>query len=297
MNTAIIAIYNQDPNKYGRLRVYSIDFRKIILDKTTDDLLDVILDSQTNYITLVVLFKEKISVYNSANDATMIETFSRKTEITSYKNYAYLFGNYLSYGFKKQNTKETTFNVWTLNYQNSHLVHYKKISNLEAYLCPNNPTTYHIQKVLFVSLYIITQECNYSESKDMCCIGIATENGVRLKQLLFENAIGECLGCLDFYHEKNKTIYIQRKDKEDALYLIDMKQYFKFGPPQNIMSNKVSHIEQYEENSFFIQKLFCKYIINSTFIASVSIRESLIENEAQNTVINIKKLNYFSHVV
>ena len=64
---------------------------------------------------------------------------------------------------------------------------------------------------------------------------------------------------------------------------------------QDISKSRINDLDQLNTNAFFVQRKLCKYIINNTFAASISLEDKRTNNNFKSFIVNIKRLNYYGH--
>lgn len=294
LNKTLIAIYKEASNNRGKLKIYSIETRRLLLEEFTEDCHTIQIDSFSSRRMLVLIFKSKIQIIYFESTKSLPNKFKREISINKRPEFENLIGNYLSFGLHDFSKKTTSFYVWYINCESNHILSYKYISKLERET-PNGSSNNIIHNAIYIPSFIVTHVCTTSNDSNNCSISILSEEGIFLRNLIFNDHFEECLGELKFIYNNQCRFYIIRKNKEEGVYMLNINEEFYRGYDKNISKTKIVELDQFKQTSFFLQKLMCYYIINNTSISSISIGEYRIQNIYHHSLINIKQLKYYGH--
>ena len=298
INNNIIAIYKEDSMKKGKLKAYSIKNRQLIFEEEITKLLDLLIDSTTSAMLVVLITEDYIKTLSFQNFGSTVQRINRGVHTPSKPHFSHLEADFLSFGIYDEDNQTSSFHVWMIDPKNDYIHSYKNIQDLETFVHGVVSKNNLLHKALYIPSLIISHGCNSLNNSDTCCIRILNEEGDLMKQIIFNDFFDDCLGEINFLTSSNRThLFILRKTRNEGLYFTEI-------PPENggqfeeenISNTKLQDLEQLRDDTFYITKLECTYVINSTSVASISIKEnSMYENSNNNCMFTVKKLQFWGH--
>ena len=297
MNESIIILYKETRNNKGIMKVYSIENRRKIYNQDMIDLIDFVLDSRSNTKTVIVFYKDKIEILFFETTGS-VKIHSKGIRIENKPLYPFYLEQNLSFVIYNESQDKHSLYIWSISPKSNTFVKFKYIHDLESFVSYNQNNSVLLHKVIFISPYIISHGCYNEEYASYCCIRILDEDGSIIRNLMFNDSLKmfphSCLGMLHFTFETNK-LFIHRKYIGNGIYIIDILTIFKPEININVSNLRIIELDQYKQATNFVQKMFCKYVINKTFAASIYIDDDFFQNDFQHSLISIKILKYFGH--